>query len=66
MQPLSKREVEVLVLLAKRLSNKEIGEKLFVAPETVKRHTINIYKKLNVNKRREAVTKAAALGIIHL
>lgn len=66
MEPLSKREVEVLVLLAKRLSNKEIGEKLFVSPDTVKRHTINIYRKLNVNKRREAVTKAAALGIVHL
>lgn len=66
MEPRSKREAEVLVLLAKRTSNKEIGEKLFVSPETVKRHTINIHEKLNVNKRREAVTKAPALGIIHL
>jgi LuxR family maltose regulon positive regulatory protein len=54
-----------ITCLAERLSNMEICEKLFVSPDTVKRHTINIYKKLNVNKRREAVSKAAALGILN-
>ena len=63
-EPLSKRELEILSLLAERLSNPEIGEKLFISPETVKRHTINIYGKLGVNGRREAVSKAVALSIL--
>jgi LuxR family maltose regulon positive regulatory protein len=62
--PLTNREFEVLSLLAQRLRNKEIAEKLFISPETVKRHTINVYGKLNVHSRREAVDKANALGIL--
>ncbi|MFN8482368.1 MAG: LuxR C-terminal-related transcriptional regulator [Anaerolineae bacterium] len=63
-EPLTGREMEILALLAERLSNREIGERLFIAPPTVKRHTVNIYQKLLVSGRREAVAKAASLGIL--
>ena len=46
--------MEILNLLEQRLSNKEIAQRLFISPITVKRHTINIYQKLQVNSRREA------------
>jgi ATP/maltotriose-dependent transcriptional regulator MalT len=51
-------------LLAQRLSSKEIAEKLFISTTTVKGHLQNIYGKLNVSKRREAVEKTRALGIL--
>ncbi len=63
-EPLSDRELEVLALLARRLSNKEIGEKLFISPVTVKRHANNIYGKLGVHNRRDAVTKATGMGLL--
>jgi LuxR family maltose regulon positive regulatory protein len=62
-EALTGRELEILTLLAKRLRNKEIAEKLFISPETVKRHTINIYSKINVHTRQEAVAKARVMGI---
>jgi LuxR family maltose regulon positive regulatory protein len=62
--PLTNREIDILINLSKRLSNKEIAQKLFISPETVKRHTINIYRKLDTHNRQEAVTKAQALMII--
>ncbi len=58
---LTNREIEILPLLEQRLRNKEIAEKLFISPETVKRHTINIYGKLDVHSRREAVDRANAM-----
>ena len=64
LEPLSKRENEVLELLAQRLTNKEIGERLFISPDTVKRHAHNIFTKLNVRSRREARAKAIGLGIV--
>ena len=64
-ESLSNRELDVINLLAQRLSNKEIAEKLFISPTTVKKHTINIYQKLDVNKRLKAVSKAKELGIIN-
>lgn len=63
-EPLSPRELEILTLLNARDSNKEIADRLFIAPGTVKRHTISIYRKLDVNGRREAVVRAAQLGIL--
>ena len=62
--PLSKRELEVLQLLAERLSNREIADKLFISLGTVKRHTANIYQKLSVEGRRPAVAKAIGIGLL--
>ena len=63
-EPISERELEVLILLAQRYSNKEIARRLYIAPATVKSHTINIYRKLNANDRREAVALANELGLV--
>jgi len=61
---LSNREIDVLELLEKRLSNKEIAEQLFISPDTVKKHTINIYRKLEAPGRRQAVAAARKLGLL--
>jgi LuxR family maltose regulon positive regulatory protein len=63
-EPLTNRELDVLDLLEQRLSNKEIAAKLFISPKTVKKHLDNIYGKLNVSSRRQAVEKVVALGIL--
>ena len=63
-EPLTRREQEILVLLAERLTAKEIAQKLVLSEQTVKRHRANIYQKLGVNSRREAVAAAAAFGIL--
>jgi LuxR family maltose regulon positive regulatory protein len=64
-EPLSERELEVLQLIAEGLTNPEIASRLFVSLNTVKAHTRNIYGKLGVHNRTEAVTKARALGVLH-
>lgn len=61
---LTQREVEVLELLGKRRTDKEIAEALVVSRLTVSKHTTNIYRKLGVASRREAVNKARILGIL--
>jgi len=61
---LSNRERDVLELLTQRLSNKEIADRLKVSSETVKKHTRNLYLKLEVHGRREAVAKALAEHLI--
>jgi LuxR family maltose regulon positive regulatory protein len=61
---LTNRELDVLELLAQRLTNKEIAKQLFISPATVKRHTLHIYSKLGVGGRREAVLKGRDLGFI--
>ncbi|MCB0210264.1 MAG: hypothetical protein KDJ52_13080, partial [Anaerolineae bacterium] len=63
-EPLSNRELEILALMAQGLTNGEIGQQIFISAQTVKVHTRNIYGKLGVNSRRQAVTKARALGLI--
>ncbi len=62
--PLTNREIEVLELLGDRLQTKEISEQLFISPETVKVHLRNIYQKLDVSSRRQAVLRAMELGIL--
>jgi len=63
-EPLSKRELEVLGLIAEGLSNREIAQRLMLSLNTVKGHTRNIYGKLGVNSRTQAVAKASAFGIL--
>lgn len=63
-EPLTDRELEVLVLLRERLSNKEIAQHLDLSIMTVKRHTCNIYSKLDVDNRRDAVVKSEDLRIL--
>jgi len=63
-EPLTDREIEVLLCLAEGLSNAEIAQRLFISLPTVKSHTRNIYGKLGVHNRKEAVARARALGII--
>lgn len=65
-EPLALREQEVLESLAQRLSAKEIAQRLVVSDLTVKRHCANIYQKLNVNSRREAVEETTTLGILRM
>jgi LuxR family maltose regulon positive regulatory protein len=59
---LTNRELEVLQLLALRLSNVEIARELGVTTGTVKQHTINIFRKLNAENRRQAIVQAKAMG----
>lgn len=63
-EPLTLRERQILELLSRRLTNKEIAHTLVISPVTVKRHTINIYQKLYVQNRRDAVMTAQNLGIL--
>ena len=59
--PLTKREIEILKILMKKYSNPEIAEKLFISPETVKRHLYNVYQKFGVENRKQAIAKALEL-----
>jgi LuxR family maltose regulon positive regulatory protein len=59
---LTARELDVLGCLAERLSYKEIGERLYISPMTVKHHAGSIDGKLAVSSRRQALAKARDLG----
>jgi LuxR family maltose regulon positive regulatory protein len=63
-EELTRREIEVLELLGKRSTYEEIATSLFISHSTVKTHTRNIYQKLNVGGRREALAMARQLGIL--
>jgi LuxR family maltose regulon positive regulatory protein len=63
-EPLSQRELEILALLAEGHTNAEIGQNLHLALSTVKWHTSNIYGKLGVKNRAQAVARARSLGLL--
>jgi LuxR family maltose regulon positive regulatory protein len=63
-EPLSKRELEVLNLIAQGLSNREISKRLFLALSSVKGHNRKIFGKLGVHRRTEAVARARELGLL--
>lgn len=65
-EQLTERELEILQLMAKGAANKEISAQLSISESTVKTHISNIFQKLGVNDRTEAVTEALRRGIIRL
>jgi LuxR family maltose regulon positive regulatory protein len=62
-EPLSERELEVLELIAEGFTNSEIASRLYLSLNTVKVHTRNIYQKLGVNNRTQAVARAREIVI---
>jgi len=61
---ISKREYEVLELIAQGLSNQEIAEKLFVSLNTIKTHSSNLFMKLDARRRTQAIHRAKELGLL--
>lgn len=61
---ISAREMEVLQLMARGLSNQEIADSLFISQHTVKSHSTNLYSKLNVRRRTQAVMEARRLQLL--
>jgi two-component system, NarL family, response regulator LiaR len=61
---ISKREYEVLELMAQGLSNQEIADKLFVSLNTIKTHSSNLFMKLDARRRTQAVRRAKELGLL--
>ena len=63
-EPLSDRELDILQLIAEGLTNQEIATRLYLSLNTVKAHTRNIYGKLNVNSRTQAIARSQAFGLL--
>jgi len=63
-EPLTEREQEILEMIAAGLTNAEIGTRLFISSETVKKHAGNIYAKLGVHTRTEASARARDLELL--
>jgi LuxR family maltose regulon positive regulatory protein len=63
-EPLSPRELEVLALVARGASNPEIARDLSISVNTVKRHITNIFGKLDVTSRTQAVARGRELGLV--
>ena len=61
---ITKRELEILGLIAQGFSNREIGEKLFVSENTVKTHSSRLFDKLDARRRTQAVQRGKELGLI--
>jgi DNA-binding NarL/FixJ family response regulator len=61
---ISKREWEVLILMSEGLSNQEIADRLFVSLNTIKTHSSNLFEKLDVKRRTQAIEKGKRLGIV--
>src|SRR5579859_6359310 len=64
LEPLTRRERDILILLAQGLSGPEIAEKLTLAVSSVRWHTKHVYAKLGVNSKKQAVTRAHELGLL--
>ena len=64
LDPLSDRELEVLLKIAEGLSNREVAEQLFVGVATVKKHITHIYDKLEVSSRTQALVRARELKLL--
>src|SRR5688572_17642820 len=64
-EPLSAREREILLLLAKNLTDREIADQLVIGHNTVKWYNRHIFQKLQVENRKQAAQRAAALGLLH-
>jgi len=63
-EPLTEREMEVLRYIAEGCSNPQIAGRLYISPNTLKAHAQNIFMKLNVHNRLQAVNRARELGLI--
>jgi len=63
-EPLSKREREILQLISQGYTNREIGERLYLALNTIKGYNRNLFQKLNAKNRTEAVANARKLGML--
>ncbi len=63
-EPLSPRELEILSLIGEGCSNQEIADRLVITLHTVKKHSSNIFAKLGVNSRTQAVARANQLGLL--
>ena len=63
-EPLTQREITILRMLSGNLSQREIGQELFVTFNTVKFHTKSIFRKLGVSTRAEAVARARELDLL--
>ena len=63
-EPLTPRELEILQLIAAGDSNQVIADKLVITVSAVKKHTGNIFGKLNVNSRTQAVARARQIGLL--
>jgi two-component system response regulator DesR len=61
---LTEREREVLGMIAGGATNREIAERLYLSPHTVKDHTSTLYKKMNARNRAEAIVRAQRLGLL--
>ena len=62
--PLTQRELELLALVSQRLTIDEMAQRLVISPNTVKKHVYNIYTKLGVNNRRQAIARAKEVGLL--
>lgn len=61
---LSRRELDVLELMAQGLTNQEIASRLFVSLNTIKTHSMNLFEKMDVSRRTQAIAKGRELSII--
>jgi LuxR family maltose regulon positive regulatory protein len=63
-RPLSRREVAILEMIARGMSNKHIAQDLGITPETVKSHAKSIFVKLDTRTRAQAVARAESIGLL--